>query len=138
MCAVVGAINVPNAYNAIVPMLHALQYRGENGSGLALAGYDKKFFYERTENMIPDLVIKMTSSGFKPNDHQYYCGLGHNRYGTSGDKRSIDNAQPFKCEMSWGWLFLSHNGDSPFAVEDRKTITEQGVALSSTSDSEII
>ena len=138
MCAVVGAINVPNAYNAIVPMLHALQYRGENGSGLALTSYDNKFFYERTENMVPDLVIKMTSSGFKSNDHQYYCGVGHNRYGTSGDKRSIDNTQPFKFKMPWGWLFLSHNGDSPFAVEDRKTLMEQRVALSTTSDSEII
>ena len=138
MCAVVGAINVPNAYSVIVSMLHALQYRGENGSGLALADYNGRMLYKRTENLVPDLVIKIASSGFKPNDHQSYCGVGHNRYGTSGDKRLIDNAQPFKCEMSWGWLFLSHNGDSPFAVEDRKTITEQGVALSTTSDSEII
>jgi amidophosphoribosyltransferase len=40
--------------------------------------------------------------------------------------------------MPWGWLFLSHNGDSPYAVEDRKVLMEQGVALSTTSDSEII
>ena len=138
MCAVVGAINVPNAYNVIVSMLHALQYRGENGSGLALAGYEGRFLYERTENTVPDLVIKIISSRFKPNDHEYYCGIGHNRYGTSGDKKSIDNAQPFKFEMPWGWLFLSHNGDSPYAAEDRKTLTEKGIALFSTSDSEII
>ncbi|OGN09121.1 MAG: hypothetical protein A3J46_05200 [Candidatus Yanofskybacteria bacterium RIFCSPHIGHO2_02_FULL_41_11] len=138
MCAVVGAINVPNAYNTIVPMLHALQYRGENGSGLALASYDSQFLYERTENTVPDLVIKMTSSGFKPSDNKYYCGLGHNRYGTFGDAKLLNNAQPFKFEMPWGWLFLSHNGDSPFAVEDRKTLMEQEVALSTTSDSEII
>lgn len=139
MCAVAGAINVPNAYSVIVSMLHALQYRGENGSGLALTSYNgQSLLYERTENLVPDLVIKIINSGFKPNDHQYYCGTGHNRYGTSGDRRSIDNAQPFKFEMSWGWLFLSHNGDSPFTVEDRKTLMEQGIALSTTSDSEII
>lgn len=138
MCAVTGAINVPNAYGVIVSMLHALQYRGENGSGLALASYDGRFLYERTENIVPDLVTKIISSGFKPNDHRYYCGIGHNRYGTSGDKRLIDNAQPFKFEMPWGWLFLSHNGDSPYAAEDRKALMAQGVALSTTSDSEII
>lgn len=138
MCAVVGAINVPNAYNVVISILHALQYRGENGSGLALAGYDRQFLYERTENTVPDLVIKTISSGFKPNDHEYYCGIGHNRYGTTGDKKSFDNAQPFKFEMPWGWLFLSHNGDSPYAVEDRKALTEQGIALSTTSDSEVI
>jgi len=138
MCAVAGAINVPNAYSVIVSMMHALQYRGENGSGLALADYNGQFFYERTENTVPDLVIKIISSGFKPNDHQYYCGIGHNRYGTSGDKKSVDNAQPFKFKMSWGWLFLSHNGDSPYAVEDRKALMEQGIILSTTSDSEII
>ena len=138
MCAVVGAINVPNAYSVIVSMMHALQYRGENGSGLALADYNGQFFYERTENTVPDLVIKIINSGFKPNDHQYYCGIGHNRYGTSGDKKSVDNAQPFKFKMSWGWLFLSHNGDSPYAVEDRKALMEQGIILSTTSDSEII
>ena len=138
MCAVAGAINVPNAYNVVVSMLHALQYRGENGSGIALASYDGRFFYERTENTVPDLVIKVISSGFKPNDHQYYCGIGHNRYGTSGDKKSIDNAQPFKFQMPWGWLFLSHNGDSPYAVEDRKALMEREIELSTTSDSEII
>ena len=87
---------------------------------------------------MPDLVIKVVSSGFMPDEHQYYCGIGHNRYGTSGDKKSIDNAQPFKFEMPWGWLFLSHNGDSPYAFEDRKALTEQGLTLSTTSDSEII
>ena len=138
MCAVVGVINVPNAYNVIMPMLHALQYRGENGSGLVLASYNGRLLHERTENMVPDLVTKIINSGFNPNAHQYYCGIGHNRYGTSGDKRSIDNTQPFKFEMPWGWLFLSHNGDSPFAVEDRKALMERGVALFTTSDSEII
>src|SRR3989344_740639 len=138
MCAVAGAINVPNAYSVIVSMMHALQYRGENGSGLALAGYNGQFFYERTENTVPDLVIKIINSGFKPNDHQYYCGIGHNRYGTSGDKKSVDNAQPFKFKMTWGWLFLSHNGDSPYAVEDRKALMEREIELSTTSDSAII
>lgn len=138
MCAVVGAINVPNAYSAIVPMLHALQYRGENGSGLTLADYSGQYFHERTENLVPDLVIKIISSGFKPNDHQYYCGVGHNRYGTFGDAKLFTNSQPFKFEMPWGWLFLSHNGDSPFAAEDREALMKQGIALSTTSDSEII
>ena len=138
MCGVAGAINVPDAYNTIVPMLHALQYRGENGSGLALANYSGKFLCERTENLVPDLVIKIISSGFKPNAHQYYCGVGHNRYGTFGDAKLIVNSQPFKFEMPWGWLFLSHNGDSPFATEDRKALMEQGITLSTTSDSEII
>src|SRR3989344_12988 len=138
MCAVVGATNVPNAYSVIVSMLHALEYRGENGSGLALTSYDGRFLYERTENMVPDLVIKMINSGFKPNDIQYYCGIGHNRYGTSDDKKSADNAQPFKFDMPWGWLFLSHNGDSPYAIEDRKVLEKQEVILSTTSDSEII
>lgn len=138
MCAVAGAINVPNAYDVIIFMLHALQYRGENGSGLALISYDGRLLYERTENTVPDLVIKMIRSGFKPDDYQYHCGIGHNRYGTSGDKKSADNAQPFKFEMPWGWLFLSHNGDSPYSIEDRKVLIEQGIALSTTSDSEII
>ena len=138
MCGVVGAINVPNAYNAIVSMQDALQYRGENGAGIALATYDGDFFWERTEFTVPDLVRKTSHRGFAKNNQSYFSGIGHDRYGTAGDKRSLNNAQPLMAKMSWGDIFLAHNGDSPYMEEDRQALIQRGLAFSTTSDSELI
>lgn len=138
MCGVVGVINVPDAYSVVMAMSNALQYRGENGAGLVLARFNGETFYERTEFTVPDLEVKIKSSKFQPQDHRFYCGLGHTRYGTFGDPRSFSNAHPLGFEMPWGWLYLVHNGDSPYADEDRQSLKDQGIALSTNSDSEII
>ena len=137
MCGVVGAINVPDAYDVVTSLMNALQYRGENGAGLALAKYSGDSFYERTEFTVPDLVIKIGSSGFQ-NDGSFFSGVGHVRYGTSGDPRSFDNAHPLKFEMPWGWLYVVHNGDSPFVEEDRQVLINRGSVLFTNSDSEMI
>ncbi len=138
MCGVIGAINVPNAYNAIVSMMDALQYRGENGAGMALATYDGDFFWERTEFTVPDLVHKTSHRGLAKNNQGYFSGVGHDRYGTTGDKRSLDNAQPLMSKMSWGDVYLAHNGDSPYVEEDRQALIQRGLPFSTTSDSELI
>lgn len=138
MCGVVGAINIPNAYNVVVSMMDALQYRGENGAGMALATYDGDFFWERTELTVPNLVQKTSHRGFVKNNQGYFSGIGHVRYGTTGDKRSLDNTQPLMAKMSWGDVYLAHNGDSPYTEEDRRALSQRGQALFTTSDSELI
>ncbi len=138
MCGVVGAINVPNAFNAIISMMDALQYRGENGSGIALGTYDGGFLWERTEFTVPDLIRKNSHHEFSNNSHGFFSGVGHNRYGTAGDKRSLDNTQPLFANMSWGKIFLSHNGDSPYMEEDRQDLIKRGFVFHTTSDSELI
>lgn len=138
MCGVVGAINVPNAYNIVLSMLDALQYRGENGTGMALTTYKGEFFWERTEFDVPDLIRKTAYHGFAKDNHGYFSGVGHIRYGTAGDLRSLNNTQPLRAEMHWGEIYISHNGDSPFMEEDRQNLLQQGLAFSTTSDSELM
>ena len=138
MCGITGAINVPNAYNTIIPMMKALQYRGENGAGIAMIKYSGEVFHDRTELTVSDLIRKIGHYGLARDSQSYHLGIGSVRYGTAGDRRSLDNTQPFVFETAWGMGYLAHNGGSPYMEEDRKKFIDRGFVFQTTSDTELI
>src|SRR6202035_2207765 len=112
--------------------LFALQHRGQESAGIATAvqgaggimairdqGLVAQVF---NENMLRSLVGDLA--------------IGHVRYSTTGSSQ-WENAQPIVRDDR-RTLALAHNGNLINAVELHTELRERGVALHSTSDSEII
>src|SRR5437762_9220245 len=63
--------------------------------------------------------------------------IGHVRYSTTGDV-SIRECQPFSVTCQHGQLAVCHNGNLPFAGEERRQLEREGAIFSSTSDTEVV
>ena len=63
--------------------------------------------------------------------------IGHVRYSTAGEV-SIRECQPFLVRCQHGQIAVCHNGNLPFAREERTRLEAEGAIFSSTSDTEVI
>ena len=63
--------------------------------------------------------------------------IGHVRYSTAGEV-SIREAQPFLVTCQHGQIAVCHNGNLPFANEERRRLELEGAIFSSTSDTEVV
>src|SRR5689334_9481169 len=63
--------------------------------------------------------------------------IGHVRYSTAGEV-SILEAQPFLVTCQHGQIAVCHNGNLPFAREERLRLERDGAIFSSTSDTEVV
>jgi len=63
--------------------------------------------------------------------------IGHVRYSTAGEV-SIREAQPFLVTCQHGQIAVCHNGNLPFAREERRRLELEGAIFSATSDTEVI
>src|ERR1043165_8392346 len=65
------------------------------------------------------------------------AAIGHTRYSTAGEV-SIREAQPFLIACKHGQIAVCHNGNLPFASEERRRLERDGAIFSSTSDTEVV
>src|SRR3989475_12308642 len=65
------------------------------------------------------------------------ASIGHVRYSTAGEV-SIRECQPFVVTCQHGQIAVCHNGNLPFAREERKRLEKEGAIFSSTSDTEVV
>ncbi|XP_074601478.1 amidophosphoribosyltransferase-like isoform X2 [Brevipalpus obovatus] len=65
-------------------------------------------------------------------------GIGHTRYSTMGGCDNVQLAQPFVVHTSYGSIAVAHNGELVNSGPLRQKILENGVGLSTGSDSELI
>jgi amidophosphoribosyltransferase len=111
--------------------LFALQHRGQESAGIAVSdggrltvvrdmGLVAQVFNEQQLHALPGEVA-----------------IGHTRYSTTGANRWA-NAQPLIHHGSARTVALGHNGNLVNVEELRTELTDDGVRLSSGSDSEII
>jgi len=114
-----------------------LNNRGQNGAGLVLGRDKDKFLLERSEWDGTDLFRKLAKQGMLNESGLFNCALGHTRYGTSGERRSFQDTQPFIAEMPWGRIAICHNGDSQYAEEDRAKLISNGSVFFTSSDTEL-
>ena len=139
-CGIFGVFNTSDAAKITYMGLHALQHRGQEGSGIVTSTYDEK----KQRWMMPvhkdhGLVLDV----FKDLDifETKLLGMsaiGHNRYSTSGAANNMYNIQPLKVHYRDGNLALAHNGNISNARELRSSFSERGTIFQSTSDSEIV
>jgi len=111
--------------------LFALQHRGQEAAGIAVADGRTMSIYKN---------VGLISQVFGPHtldDLKGHYAIGHTRYSTTGSP-AARNAQPFMVETMYGPLALGHNGNLVNSAELRQNLLEDGIGLSSSSDTEVM
>ena len=131
-CGVIGVF-APNEDVARMTFfgLYALQHRGQEAAGMAVADGRTMSIHKGV-----GLVSQVFTSSVMDKLSGHYA-IGHTRYSTTGSS-SERNAQPFMIETMHGPLALAHNGNLVNSAELRDELMQQGVGLSSSSDTEVM
>ena len=110
--------------------LYALQHRGQESAGIAVANNNTITAHKRM-GLVPDI--------FKKNDLDQLQGksaIGHVRYSTTGSS-VLSNAQPFIVRHSNKSYAIAHNGNIVNAHILKNKLEESGSIFQTTMDSEI-
>jgi amidophosphoribosyltransferase len=131
-CGVIG-IFAPNEDVARMTFfgLYALQHRGQEAAGIAVADGRAMSIHKGV-----GLVSQVFTQPVMERLNGHYA-IGHTRYSTTGSS-SERNVQPFMIETMHGPLALAHNGNLVNSAELRDELMQQGVGLSSSSDTEVM
>jgi amidophosphoribosyltransferase len=132
MCGVFGIRSLDRDIARITYFgLFALQHRGQESAGIAVSDRGRLTVL-RDMGLVSQVFDEQNLSGL-----QGEAAIGHTRYSTTG---STDwaNAQPLIQHGRARTIALGHNGNLTNASEVRAQLAEDGVKLSSTSDSELI
>jgi amidophosphoribosyltransferase len=111
--------------------LHALQHRGQESAGIAVSDRGRLTVL-RDLGLVTQIFSEQNLRGL---DGQ--LAIGHTRYSTTGSAQWA-NAQPLIHHGRVRTVALGHNGNLVNASELREELAEEGVRISSTSDTELI
>jgi amidophosphoribosyltransferase len=139
-CAVVGVFGHPQAARLTYFCLHALQHRGQEGSGIVASLQDQKsgkykFHAIKDFGLVSDIFKDETlfTEVLVGNS-----AIGHNRYSTAGSATNKFNVQPLVVNYKMGNMALCHNGNLTNFREVRERLQNEGTIFQTTSDTEII
>lgn len=128
MCGIIGYVGSEKISNSVlIAGLHALEYRGYDSAGLALAQNDQVTIIKAKGNVsfLEEKLEKMNTKGTT-------LGIAHTRWATHGEPNET-NSHPHQS----GLVTLVHNG----IIENYNTIKEElenaGYDFYSQTDSEI-
>ena len=111
--------------------LFALQHRGQESAGIAVSEQGRL-------TALRDLgLVTQVFDEQKLHGLQGEVAIGHTRYSTTGSSQ-WSNAQPLVQHGSKRTIALGHNGNLVNATVLRDELSESGVTLRATSDSEVI
>src|SRR5436305_6691408 len=111
--------------------LYQLQHRGQASCGIAAA--DAALLRsERAMGLVSEVFVEE-----RLNRLPGAAAIGHTRYSTAGEV-SIREAQPFLIACKHGQIAVCHNGNLPFASDERRRLERDGAIFSSTSDTEVV
>jgi len=132
MCGVFG-IRAPQRDVARIAYfgLFALQHRGQESAGIAVSDHGRLTVL-RDMGLVSQVFDERKLSGLHGD-----VAIGHTRYSTTGATH-WDNAQPLIQHGRARTVALGHNGNLTNAQALRAELAEDGVRLSSTSDSELV
>jgi amidophosphoribosyltransferase len=130
-CGVFGIYGHAEAARLTYLGLYALQHRGQESCGI-VSSDGAELRSERAMGLVSD-VFDETRLDRLPGA----LAIGHVRYSTAGEV-SIREAQPFLVACQHGQVAICHNGNLPFATEERKRLERVGAIFSSTSDTEVV
>lgn len=136
-CGVFGIYD-PSGHNvasSIYYGLSALQHRGQESCGIAVANTDGP-----KGNILSHKGLGLVNEVFHPDTLHALpgnIGVGHVRYSTAG-ATTVENAQPLVLNYIKGALSLVHNGNLTNAEEMRRQQERTGAIFQTTIDSEVI
>ncbi len=130
-CGVFGIYGHPEAARLTYLGLYALQHRGQESCGIVSSnGNDLRL--ERAMGHVSEAFDQSRLDRLEGTS-----AIGHVRYSTAGEV-SIREAQPFLVTCQHGQIAVCHNGNLPFANEERRRLELEGAIFSSTSDTEVV
>jgi len=112
--------------------LHALQHRGQESAGIAVA--DGHTMTLRKELGLVPQVFKESDLATLDG----HIGIGHTRYSTTGSSTSWENAQPMLSSIGPNTIALAHNGNLVNTLVLRDKLKTHGIRFRSTTDSEVM
>ena len=130
-CGVFGIYGHPDAARLTYLGLYALQHRGQESCGIVASDGAEL----RLERAMGHVAEKFDQSRLDRLPGP--SAIGHVRYSTAGAV-SIREAQPFLVTCQHGQIAVCHNGNLPFAREERRKLEKEGAIFSATSDTEVI
>ena len=130
-CGVFGIYAHPEAARLTYLGLYALQHRGQESCGI-VSSNGKELRLERAMGHVSEAYDQSRLDRLEGSS-----AIGHVRYSTAGDV-SIREAQPFLVTCQHGQIAICHNGNLPFANEERRRLELEGAIFSSTSDTEVV
>ena len=130
-CGVFGIYGHPDAARLTYLGMYALQHRGQESCGI-VASDGAQLIFERAMGHVRDAFDEDRLDRLTGHN-----AIGHVRYSTAGEV-SIRECQPFVVTCQHGQISVCHNGNLPFAGEDRKKLERDGAIFSSTSDTEVV
>ena len=130
-CGVFGIYGHAEAARLTYLGLYALQHRGQESCGI-VASNGRQLVSERAMGHVRESFDQPRLDRLAGQS-----AIGHVRYSTAGEV-SIRECQPFVVTCQHGQIAVCHNGNLPFAREERKKLEREGAIFSSTSDTEVI
>ena len=115
-------------YNALL----ALQHRGQEGAGIAVAREGAIFCRKKV-----GLVSEVFDGPALESLGRAGLAIGHVRYSTTG-QNIYENTQPMVIEYLRGRIAAAHNGNIVNAPELKRKLTEHGCVFKGTGDTEVI
>ncbi len=131
MSGVIGIHNVDYASEAIFYGLHALQHRGQEGSGIIVTDGNEMQGHKNfgiTQKVFDEALLKSLKG---------HAGVGHVHYPTK-ERRIIQNLQPFLFHHSMHDFSICHHGEIVNSKELRSFLEQNGSIFQSDSDSEVL
>lgn len=118
--------------NTVYYGLYALQHRGQESCGIAVA-YANKIEYHKGMGLIPEVFSGDALSTLPEGD----IAIGHVRYSTTGASLAV-NAQPIVFTGKCGKMAVAHNGNLTNADRLRAELIADNAVFQTTVDSEAI
>ncbi|MFL6283638.1 MAG: amidophosphoribosyltransferase [Pyrinomonadaceae bacterium] len=130
-CGVFGIYRHAEAARLAYLGLYQLQHRGQESCGI-VASDGVNLRSERAMGLVSEVFVEERLNRLPGS-----AAIGHTRYSTAGEV-SVREAQPFLIACKHGQVAVCHNGNLPFATEERKRLERDGAIFSSTSDTEVV
>lgn len=129
-CGVFGIYNVNNASELTYYGLHALQHRGQEGTGIV--SYDGEFNKLKGPGLVTEVFNESNLKTLTGN-----IAIGHVRYSNNNSK-GMENIQPLYFKHHTGDFAICHNGNIVNSSQLRMYLEKKGSIFQSSSDSEIL
>ena len=130
MCGIVGYVGEKQALQVVVDGLRRMEYRGYDSAGVAVVA-DHELDTRKKAGKLANLETLLGSDPLP----QSTIGIGHTRWATHGGPTDR-NAHPHVSED--GKVAIIHNGIIENFAELRGELVDNGVTLSSDTDSEVV
>ena len=112
--------------------LYALQHRGQESAGIAVA-YADKIQYYKGMGLVPEVFANGHLESLPEGD----IAIGHVRYSTTGASLLV-NAQPIVFTGKCGKMALAHNGNLTNTKQLREELIRDNAVFQTSIDSEVM